>query len=136
MLCYRNGVSGPNSNGKGAFYILHIEDNPSDAELIAAALQAQFACHITVAATRAAFEAALLRGQPDVIVSDSSLPNLDGFAALALAGKSYPTVPFIFCSGNIPDLMKVEAAAHGATDFISKDRIEELGTLIKRLREA
>ncbi len=129
-------MSGPSSTSKGDCRILHIEDNPCDAELIEAALKAQLACHITVVVTRTELEAELARGHPDVIISDSSLPNFDGLSALALAAKRYPAVPFIFCCGRIPDLMKVEAAAHGAMDFISKDQIEELGTLIKRLRAA
>jgi two-component system cell cycle sensor histidine kinase/response regulator CckA len=123
----------PNSTAHATVRILHLEDNLHDSELIKATLQGQLACHITVVATRAAFETELERSIPDLILSDSSLPGFDGFSALALANKKLPAVPFIFCSGNIPDLMKVEAARHGATDFISKDDLAGLVTLIKRL---
>lgn len=126
-------MTGPNSTAQAAVRILHLEDNLNDSELIKATLQGQLRCHITVVATRAAFEAALERNAPDLILSDSSLPGCDGLSALALATKKLPAVPFIFCSGNIPDLMKVEAARHGATDFISKDDLAGLVTLIKRL---
>ena len=64
--------------------ILHIEDDASDADLVAAKLRSGgLACDIIVVATRESFEQQL-GGEPfDVILADDSLPAFDGVSALA-----------------------------------------------------
>jgi CheY-like chemotaxis protein len=113
--------------------ILLVEDNPFDAELIEATLQAQFGCQITTVGSKVDFEAALERAQPDFIISDSNLPSFEGLVALQLAIQKYPQVPFIFCSGLCSDQKKAEALAHGAIECLPKDDLTNLIALVKSL---
>ena len=68
--------------------VLHLEDEPHDAELVAARLRADgVMCEIVTVDSRSDFEAAL--GAPcDVILADDRLPSFDGAAALAIAKAS------------------------------------------------
>jgi CheY-like chemotaxis protein len=121
------------SHMDGELQILLVEDNPFDADLIEAALQARFGCLVTTVDSRAEFEAELERHSPDFILSDSNLPSFDGLTALALAKQKYPDTPFIFCSGHIPEEAKEEALARGAVACVSKDDLDGLVVIIGQL---
>ena len=57
--------------------ILHLEDDPADAELVQATLaQAGLACRMTRAQTRDEFETGLRDGGTDIILADYRLPSI------------------------------------------------------------
>ncbi len=101
--------------------ILHIEDDPGDAELIYCAITGQSDCIVFQAASRPGLEAALTHEVFDLIISDSSLPGFDGKQALRLAKMKFPHVPFVFCSGYLTEEKRAQMMAHGATDCFSKN---------------
>ena len=69
---------------------------------------------------------------PDIILSDYSLPSYDGLSALDAAKKKCPDVPFIFVSGTIGEDFARESHRSGATDYISKDRLDLLGQALEK----
>ena len=76
-----------------ALRILHLEDNPADAELIQSMLEAGgIASTIQRVETPADFESALDQGCFDLIISDHTLPGFDGLSALGLAREKHPTL--------------------------------------------
>jgi len=80
---------------------------------------------------------ALQEFKPDIIISDYSLPDMDGLAVLEITRKICPDVPFIFVSGTIGEERAVESLKRGATDYVIKDRLEGLVIKVRRaLREA
>jgi two-component system cell cycle sensor histidine kinase/response regulator CckA len=113
--------------------ILHLEDNPRDAELIADALQHQgVKVSWTVVDAPEGFAEALQLGAFDLILSDFTVPNFSGFDALDAAKACQPDVPFIFVSGTIGEETAVEAMKRGATDYVIKDKIFKLGAVVQR----
>ena len=115
--------------------ILHLEDVAKDAELIQETLHDDgLAFKASTVKTRAAFEAALQQGEIDLILADYNLPGFDGLSALALAKASHPAVPFIFVSGSIGEELAIEISKNGATDYVLKDRLARLGTVVRRAR--
>ena len=122
---------------KHALCILHLEDSPTDRELVQELFRADgLACQFLSVETRAAFEAALVKGEFDVILSDYSLPGFDGMTALALAQQRRAQVPFIFISGVMGEERAIESLKNGATDYVLKQRIERLIPSVRRaLRE-
>jgi DNA-binding NtrC family response regulator len=121
-----------------ALRILHLEDNPADADLIQAMLDAEgLTSEITRAATGEAFFAALKEGNFDLILADHSLPSFNGIAALALAHKRHPDVPFIFVSGAMGEELAAETLKNGATDYVLKQHLERfVPTVLRALRES
>jgi diguanylate cyclase (GGDEF)-like protein/PAS domain S-box-containing protein len=116
--------------------ILHLEDDPSDAELISSWLQAdQLDCDVQRVATQPEFESALDKGGLDLILSDYTLPGFDGMTALALARERRPDVPFLFVSGTIGEERAIEGLKQGATDFVIKDHVARLGPAVRRALE-
>ena len=76
---------------KSPLRILHVEDNPHDAELIQAILSAEgISCEVVLAGTHEEYSTALSKEKFDIVLCDYSLPSFDGTAALDLAQKVCP----------------------------------------------
>jgi signal transduction histidine kinase len=118
--------------------ILHLEDAPSDAELVEATLvSGGLSCRITHVDNARAFCAALDEGPFDVVLADNSLPGFNGRAALQEVGARRPGTPFVFVSGSIGEEFAVDLLKEGGTDYVLKDRLSRLCTAVTRaIREA
>ena len=125
------GTSGP-------LRILHLEDSDLDAELIEAELEGLgHPVVIERVMTRDAFAAAAQPGRCDIILADYVLPTFDGVSALGIARDQCPEIPFIFCSGTLGEEVAVEALKNGATDYVTKQRLDRMPrTIVRALAEA
>ena len=113
--------------------VLHLEDSPDDAALVAVALRdAGLRARITRVDTREAYEAQLRACEWDVVLADYNLPSFDGAAAQRMAGACCPHVPFIFVSGSIGEEQAIERVKAGATDYVLKDRLNRLLPAVRR----
>jgi phosphoserine phosphatase RsbU/P len=113
--------------------ILHLEDNPTDADLIQAKLESEkIICDIVHVKDREDFEATIANSNFDLILSDYSVPRYNGFAALKFARQKYPDLPFILVSGTLGEEQAVDSLKSGATDYIVKQRLERLGPAVNR----
>jgi PAS domain S-box-containing protein len=123
---------------KASLRILHLEDNPNDAELIQAVLETEgIISHVTRVETRADFFASLEQGGFDIILADYTLPSFDGLSALKIVLERCPDVPFIFVSGTLGEEAAIEALKIGATDYLLKERLSRIVPSVHRaLREA
>jgi PAS domain S-box-containing protein len=117
--------------------ILHVEDNLTDAKLVAEILAAEFpGCIITVVQSREPFLAGLTTDfPPDIILSDFTMPTFDGITALDLAREWAPDIPFIFLSGSIGEERAIAAIRAGAYDYVLKDNMARLAVVISRALE-
>jgi len=116
--------------------VLLVEDSESDAKLILRALRA--AGHEVAAErvdTAATLRAALLLKAWDVVISDWSMPQFSGRAALELVRELSP-LPLIIVSGTVGEDAAVEAMRAGARDYVLKDNLARLAPAVEReLRE-
>ena len=117
----------------GPLRILHLEDSDLDAELI----EAEFEnlgrpVVITRVMTREEFAAAAAPGRHDLILADYVLPTFDGLSALGIAHVQCPDTPFVFCSGTLGEDVAVEALKNGATDYVTKQRLDRLPRTVAR----
>ena len=117
--------------------LLHLEDDPVDAELITTTLiEGGIPCQSQLVDTRQAFVAALKEGRMDLILADYSIPGFDGMTALTLARQHRPDVPFLFVSATIGEELAIDAMHQGATDYVLKQRLGRLVPSVQRaLRE-
>jgi len=113
-------------------HILHLEDNPADAELVQILLEKEMPCRITCVKTHRDFVTVLDTDPADVILSDFSMPQFDGLSALETVRLRRCTAPFIFVSGTIGEEMAVDALKQGATDYVLKDRLTRLPNCVQR----
>jgi two-component system, cell cycle sensor histidine kinase and response regulator CckA len=123
---------------KTALRILHLEDNPKDAELIHSTLAAdRLVCSMTRVQNKAEFVAALEAGGFDLVLAEFKLPEFDGLSAVKLARSKWPDLPCILVSGTCDEEIAVESLRNGAMDFVAKERISRLVPAVHRsLKEA
>ncbi|MFH2066134.1 MAG: ATP-binding protein [Pseudomonadota bacterium] len=123
---------------KPVIHILHLEDEPADAELVQAILaESGLACRISRVQTRSEFESALRNGDTDIILADYRLPEYDGMSALRLSRELYSDIPFIFLSGTIGEEVAIACLTQGAIDYVYKQNLSRLSSSVNRaLQEA
>ena len=113
--------------------VLLVEDMPTEAELEVRELKrAGMRVSHQVVDTEAGFREALQAFVPDVILSDFSMPQFDGMAALGIARDQVPDVPFIFVSGTIGEEYAIRALKNGATDYVLKTNLLRLPPAVDR----
>jgi CheY-like chemotaxis protein len=113
--------------------ILHLEDDPKDAELIQAMLETEgIICHVTRVETQVDFLVLLEQGGFDLILADHTLPSFDGLSALKITQEKCPDIPFIFVSGTLGEEVAIEALKIGATDYVLKERLSRIAPSVHR----
>jgi signal transduction histidine kinase len=118
--------------------LVAVEDSETDAQIAARHLaKAGIDCIVHRVETERDFASALHEIQPDLILSDFSLPQFDGLRALEIAVARAPETPFIFVSGTIGEERAIDALRRGATDYVLKTNLSRLSSAVERaLREA
>src|SRR5205085_5541584 len=107
--------------------ILHLEDTPTDAELIERELKrGKIDFEKLVVSTKPDFENALKQFSPDIILSDHSLHSFDSHEALRMVKEAGINVPFILVTSAMTDEFAVTVMREGAHDYVIKDRLHRL----------
>ncbi len=121
-----------------AMRILFVEDMQPDVDLALHQIKrAGFECVWRRVETESTLTAALQEFEPDLVLSDFSLPQFDGMAALSVVMRLAPQVPFVFLSGTIGEERAIQALRAGATDYVLKENMARLAPAIRRaLQEA
>ena len=125
--------SGKRPMDKTPIQVLFIEDSEVDVEL---ALRSLEQGGFEVSWERVDLEKDLRRvlgsSKPQAILSDFSMPRFDGVDALRLVKEIAPGIPFIFLSGTIGEERAIEAIRLGATDYVLKNNMRRLSTVVRR----
>jgi signal transduction histidine kinase len=118
----------------GKLRILFVEDVPEDMEIEERELRLD---GLDFTALRVETREELARSlddfQPGLVITDYSLPTLDGLTALNVVREKLPEVPFVFMSGTIGEERAIECLKKGATDYVVKGRP---GGFVLRIRRA
>jgi signal transduction histidine kinase len=124
--------------GPGPLRILLLEDSDLDTELLGAVLDdLGHPYAIDRVMTEPDFTAAAASVTHHLILADYVLPTFDGLSALAIARAHCPGIPFVFVSGTLGEDVAVEALKRGATDYVTKQRLDRLPrTIMRALAEA
>lgn len=117
--------------------MLILEDVPEDAELMERELRK---AGILFTSRRVDTEQGFINEldgfQPHIILADFNLPSYNGLAALKEVRNIDKEIPFILVSGMAGEELAIEILKKGATDYVLKDRLERLGSVVERaLRE-
>ncbi len=111
----------------GILKILFIEDSISDAELIWHEIERnKIAFEKLLVDNKKDFLEGLKSFNPDIIISDYTLPQLTGMAALLLRNELAELTPFLLVTGSISEEVAVECIKAGADDYILKENLSRL----------
>ena len=112
--------------------VLIVEDSIADAEIAVLSLEAS---GLKVRSRRVETELEYLmalRDEPDIVLSDHSMPAFDAPHALRLLREQGHDIPFIVVSGRIGEAAAVELMKAGANDYVHKDNLERLAMVVRR----
>jgi len=113
--------------------VLLVEDSAADAELIIDQLQeAGIELRHDRVASATVLALALQSFEPDIVLSDLSMPGFSGYEALEQVRRALPELPFIFVSGTMTEATAVAALQRGANDYIFKQQPARLPSAVCR----
>ncbi len=117
----------------GPVRILHLEDEPLDSELAEETLvEGGIAVELDRVETIPQLIDALAKKEYSLVISDYTIPGTDPLEALRLVREKKPETPFIFLSGTIGEELATEALRLGASDYVLKQRMEQLAQVVRR----
>lgn len=116
--------------------IVFVEDVSTDVELAVRMLHKEGLIFTSVhVETEEEFTKALTEYQPDLVISDYSLPQFDGMRALQLALAHDANLPFIIMTGTISEEAAADCIKAGAWDYVIKERLIRLPFMVKGVLE-
>jgi PAS domain S-box-containing protein len=115
----------------GKLKILFVEDVLMDAELIWREIEKnKIPFSKLLVDNREDYLVSLKTYEPDLIISDYTLPQFDGMMALKMRNELTPLIPFILVTGSVNEEVAVECMKAGADDYIIKENLSRLGQAI------
>ena len=115
-----------------AGHVLLVDDEPALVSVLEPVLKAE-GCKVTVAIDGNAAISSVIAGDPDVVLLDLGLPDMDGKAVIQTIRDS-SQVPIIVISARHQESEKIAALDEGADDYVNKPF--EIGELMARIRAA
>ncbi len=115
--------------------ILIIEDSPSDDKLIRYELSRDFDFEAITVETEADYLEKLSGFQPELILSDYSMPKFSGMQALEIRNEKTPLTPFIVVTGSVNEEVAVKCIKAGASDYVTKEHLMRLNITVKQVLE-
>ncbi len=113
--------------------VLMVEDSESDEQLIVRALKkAGYDVVSERVETAEQMRAAWGKRAWDIVISDYSLPQFDGRAALTLVRETGQDIPFIVVSGAIGEETAAAMMKAGAHDYLLKGNLARLAPAVER----
>jgi signal transduction histidine kinase len=129
-----NDVSAPGVAGeRRSLRVLVVEDSEPDVLLMLQLLKrGGFATQHEQVCGPGEMQAALQKGEWDLILADHAMPQFSSLEALHLVKNLGLDVPFIIVSGHIDEETAVAAMRAGAHDYIMKERLARLVPAVER----
>jgi diguanylate cyclase (GGDEF)-like protein/PAS domain S-box-containing protein len=113
--------------------VLIVEDSESDAQLIIRLLRkAGYEVVSEQVETAEQMRSVVEKQTWDIVISDYSLPQFDGHAALELLKEKQQDIPFIVVSGAIGEETAVAMMKAGAHDYLMKGNLARLAPAVAR----
>ncbi len=115
--------------------ILIVEDNSADDKLLRYELSRAFDFEAITVETEAGYNEKLDSFQPELILSDYSMPEFSGMRALEIRNKKMPLTPFVIVTGSVNEEVAVKCIKSGASDYVTKEHLMRLNVAVRHVLE-
>jgi signal transduction histidine kinase len=113
--------------------VLIVEDSETDTKLVVRELRRSgFAPRWERVDTPTDLRAALRHRKWQLVISDSSAPQLNALQALSVTKELMPGLPFIVVSGFASEKAAAQIMRSGASAYLTKDELPRLGPVVAR----
>ena len=118
--------------------VLHVDDEPSFAEMAAALLEQEDDRFVVETVSSASEGKRRLDGTAfDCVISDYEMPDENGIDFLNAVREEYPELPFILFTGKGSEAVASEAILAGVTEYLQKQAgVEQYELLAHRIKNA
>jgi len=126
------------STGGQPIRVLHVEDEPAFADVVATYFERNHDC-ITVETVTSAREGLdhLAGASVDCIVSDHEMPGMNGVEFLRVVREEYPDLPFVMYTGKGNEEVASDAISAGVTEYLQKATgTDQYAVLANRIERA
>ncbi|MBI1310742.1 response regulator [bacterium] len=114
--------------------ILIVDDSPIDRRLMTRLLEADGQFRLLHAEDGLEALAILEATQPDLVVTDLQMPNMNGLELLRAIGDRYPSLSVVVITARGSEQLAVEAIESGAASYVPKSRLaEDLAATLSRV---
>ncbi len=114
--------------------ILLVDDSPIDRRLMTRLLEADGQFRIHEAADGVEALAMLQTTEPDLVVTDLQMPNMNGLQLLQTIGERYPSLSVVVITARGSEQLAVEAIESGAASYVPKSRLsDDLASTLARV---
>src|SRR5262249_30735192 len=103
--------------------VLIVDDSPIDRILVEGLLKKDQRIKTSQAVRGAGGLAALASAQPDVIVADLQMPEMDGLELVTAVRIHYPRVPIVLITAHGSEELAVRALEQGAASYVPKSQL-------------
>lgn len=105
--------------------ILVVDDSAVDRRLVGGLLQKKTVCTIEYAANGVEALAWMKDTVPDLVVTDITMPVMDGLELVKAVRTHYPDLPVILMTAHGSESVAIEALECGAASYVPKSRLVE-----------
>ncbi|MBC7352936.1 MAG: response regulator, partial [Thermogutta sp.] len=119
--------------------VLVVDDSPLDRKLVGSLLEKKFGWKVEYAASGAEALARVKQSPPDLVITDISMPEMDGLELVRHLRETFPEVPVILTTAFGSDMLAIEALERGAASYVPKSqlstRLAETADSVLRIAE-
>ena len=105
--------------------ILVVDDSAVDRRLVGSLLEQRNVCTIEHAATGVEALARMKDAVPDLVVTDLTMPAMNGLELVKAVRTLYPDLPVILMTAHGSEALAIEALEQGAASYVPKDRLAD-----------
>src|SRR5262245_51205454 len=103
--------------------VLVVDDSPIDRVLVEGVLRKDQRMRVRNATSGADALAVLGEMQPDIVITDLQMPELDGLALVTAIRIHYPNVPVVLITAHGSEELAVQALEQGASSYVPKSQL-------------
>ena len=103
--------------------VLVVDDNPIDSCKVGRLIERGLGWRLEYACNGMEALAVLERFQPDIILTDLFMPELNGLELVAAARQRYPSIPIVLMTGQGNEEIAMRALRAGAASYVPKKKL-------------
>lgn len=105
--------------------VLVVDDSAVDRRLVGGLLGKRFPDSVQYAANGVEALALLKQAVPDLVVTDLTMPVMDGLELVRCLRNQHPDVPVILMTAYGSEMLALEALSHGAASYVPKSQLAD-----------